>query len=90
MKEVIADSEQIFHLSREAKHEIMFKNFPISCCKEYVCNFCLNPDELVDKEISIRLKELRRQTYNERKLLLLGKADMTRSYAEPVFLLVSL
>lgn len=51
----------------------MFDEFPVSCCKPYACDFCLNEQEIIDKHISIYLKQMRRQNLNERKLLLLGK-----------------
>lgn len=52
---------------------MMFNRFLTPCCKDYVCDCCLNPDEIINKDINEQLKRLRRQNFHERKLLLLGK-----------------
>ncbi len=51
----------------------MFNKFLPPCCKDYVCDCCLNDDEIINKDINEQLKRMRRQNLHERKLLLLGK-----------------
>lgn len=51
----------------------MFNRFLTPCCKEHVCDCCLNGDEIINKDINTQLKRMRRQNLQERKLLLLGK-----------------
>ncbi len=51
----------------------MFHEFPIPCCKDYVCDCCLNEDDMINKHINQELERLRRRNLYERKLLLLGK-----------------
>ncbi len=53
----------------------MFHKFPINCCKDYVCDYCLNEDDIINKHINQELQRLRRQNLFERKLLLLGISD---------------
>jgi hypothetical protein len=53
----------------------MFREFPISCCKDYVCDCCLNKDDIINKRINQELEIFRRQNLFERKLLLLGILD---------------
>jgi hypothetical protein len=52
---------------------MMFNQCLAPCCKDYACDCCLNPDEIINKDINEQLKRLRRQYLHERKLLLLGK-----------------
>jgi len=50
----------------------MFHKFPIPCCKDYICDCCLNADGIINKRINQELQRFRRQNLFERKLLLLG------------------
>jgi hypothetical protein len=61
----------------------MFNRFLTPCCKDYVCDCCLNADEIINKDINEQLKRMRRQYLHERKLLLLGK---NRYYMMIVFI----
>jgi hypothetical protein len=51
----------------------MFNRCLAPCCKDYACDCCLTPDEIINKDINEQLKRMRRQNLHERKLLLLGK-----------------
>jgi hypothetical protein len=51
----------------------MSKQFPIRCCKDYVCDCCLNEDEKFDKHINKQIKRIREQNLYERKVILLGE-----------------
>jgi hypothetical protein len=53
----------------------MFHKFPIPCCKDYICDCCLNADGIINKRINQELQRFRRQNLFERKLLLLGILD---------------
>jgi hypothetical protein len=54
----------------------MFHKFPINCCKDYVCDCCLNEDDIINKHINQELQRFRRQNLFERKLLLLGISEI--------------
>ncbi len=51
----------------------MFEQFPFRCCKDYMCNCCLNEEEITDKLISKQIKQMRARTLYEGKLILLGE-----------------
>lgn len=53
----------------------MYHKFPISCCKYCLCDYCLNKDDIIDKNINQELKRFRRQNFYEKKLLLLGRLN---------------
>ncbi|CAF4312198.1 unnamed protein product, partial [Adineta steineri] len=49
------------------------------CWKDYACDCCLTPDEIINKDINKSLERIRRKNFNERKLLLLGNAEAGKS-----------
>ncbi|CAF0987549.1 unnamed protein product [Adineta steineri] len=51
----------------------------IPCCKDYVFDWCLNDDDVINKHINHELQRLRRKDLSERKLLLLGNAEAGKS-----------
>jgi hypothetical protein len=51
----------------------MFKQFPLRCCKDYVCDCCLNEDEIRDKNFNKNIKQIREQNRYEGKVILLGE-----------------
>ncbi len=53
----------------------MFKQFPFRCCKDYMCDCCLNEDEIMDKIINKQIKQVRVRNLYEGKLILLGKYE---------------
>ncbi|CAF1085986.1 unnamed protein product [Adineta ricciae] len=57
----------------------MFNRFLAPCCKDYACDCCLTPEEVMNKDINDYLKRIRRQNLHERKLLLLGNAEAGKS-----------
>ncbi|CAF2332385.1 unnamed protein product [Rotaria sp. Silwood2] len=58
---------------------MMFNRFIPSCCKDYICDCCLTPIEIINKDINEQLKQWRRENLHERKLLLLGNAEAGKS-----------
>jgi len=53
----------------------MFKQFPLRCCKDYVCDCCLNEDEIRDKNINKNIKQIHEQNRYEGKVILLGECQ---------------
>lgn len=50
----------------------MFNHVMLPCCKDYLCQCCLNEEDRINREINEDIKRWRRQNLHERKLLLLG------------------
>ncbi len=53
----------------------MFKEFPLRCCKDHICDCCLNEDEQWDKFWNKQIKETRARSLYEGKVILLGNAE---------------